>query len=144
MRPTTKSIREYIEGNEGRESRLYKCTKSKQTIGVGRNLSANGVNQDEIDLMFTNDLDLSFRALWNVFSTRTVDDMPPRRRMALMDLMFNIGEPRFRTFKKMIAAVKEDNWELAIVELLDSAYARQLPTRARKNACLLKGEGTKK
>ena len=52
------------------------------------------------------------------------------RYNALVDMMFNLGKPRFLTFKKMIKAVECGDFDTAANEMLDSKWARQTKSRA--------------
>ena len=44
-------LKEMLIKNEGMELKPYQCTSDKTTIGVGRNLTDNGVSIDEAELM---------------------------------------------------------------------------------------------
>ena len=52
------------------------------------------------------------------------------RKDALMDMAFNMGLPRLKQFKKSLAAMKANNYELAATEFLDSRWAKQVGQRA--------------
>ena len=51
------------------------------------------------------------------------------RREVIVDVLFNLGLTRFRTFEKFIGAVKRQDWKSAGDELLKSAAARENPGR---------------
>lgn len=44
-------------------------------------------------------------------------------------MIFQLGITRAKQFKKMIAALKKNNWKEAIVQVRDSNWDRQTPTR---------------
>ena len=48
----------------------------------------------------------------------------------IVDMAFNLGVPRLSNFKKMWAAIHENNFEEAAKEMLDSRWARQVGRRA--------------
>jgi len=50
------AIKKQLTLHEGRKNKPYKCTSGKITIGVGRNLDDNGLSEDEIDYLLTNDV----------------------------------------------------------------------------------------
>lgn len=130
--------RSYIEFNEGLSLSLYKCTAGKVSCGFGRNLTDRGVLRDEADLMLKNDMKLSENALYSIFGFKLFLDLSEKRRMALMDMMHNLGQTSFETFTNMITAVRERDHYKASFEILDSKYAKKdVPKRARANAAFM-------
>ena len=47
-------------------------------------------------------------------------------------MCFQLGRPRLSKFKKFIAAVKEQDWELAADEMKDSRWYNQTTARAER------------
>lgn len=130
------AVANYIANHEGCQLKLYYCTAGKASIGIGRNLDDRGISQDEAQLMFTNDLNLALSDLIRIFSDFT--KLPDNAQIVLMDMMFQLGLPKFCKFSKMIDHIKHKNWKGAADELLDSIYAKQVPKRANENAELLR------
>jgi GH24 family phage-related lysozyme (muramidase) len=63
------------------------------------------------------------------------------RQCVMTDLCFNPGPTRLAGFHHMLAAIDDGKWQTAHDELLDSAYAKQVKTRAKINAnTLLTGQ----
>ena len=56
------------------------------------------------------------------------------RMCAVLDMLFNLGAPTFKKFKKCIAALKIGDWENASVEMLDSRWAKQVGKRSLRLA----------
>ena len=131
-------MKTYIKGNEGYRSKPYKCTVGKITIGWGRNLSDNGISEYEATIMLDSDINDASADLRRVFNYEDFETLSFNRRMALTDLMFNLGYVSFCTFKKMIQAIKDKDWEEAAVQLKDSDYYKQVTSRAERNMKLLK------
>ena len=52
------------------------------------------------------------------------------RQAVLIDMMFNLGSPRFKQFKKMIQALEDNDYSRASFEMLDSKWAVQVGNRA--------------
>jgi lysozyme len=50
----------------------------------------------------------------------------------LTDMIFNLGSTRFRKFKKMIKAIKNNDWELAGEEAKDSKWYKQVGKRGEE------------
>lgn len=131
--------KEYIKRNEGLSLWPYRCTKEKLTIGWGRNLDDRGISRNEAEVLLSNDLEITFRCLTTVFGYELLKDLTHNRRLALVDMMLNLGAPRFWSFKNMIQAVKDGWWDKAAYEILDSKYARiDVPHRAKRNSELMR------
>ena len=56
-------LKEMLIKNEGMELKPYQCTSDKTTIGVGRNLTDNGITIQEAELLLLNDMDGVFNDL---------------------------------------------------------------------------------
>ena len=129
------ALEEMIARHEGCRLLPYMDTVGKLTIGIGRNLTDNGISVAEANFMFANDVmtaEMSVRRIfldWEEFSGN--------RYNALVDMMFNLGEARFRKFKKMIAAINREEWAMAAVEMRNSLWYSQVPSRAEELARLV-------
>ena len=121
----------------------YKCSANRLTIGYGRNLDDIGITKDEAEMMLTNDTDRCLSALSAIFGDNFLYKLSHQRKVVLVDMMYNLGKTRFLTFKKMIQAVKDKDFNEASVQLLDSKYARQLPERSERNAGMMRISGRK-
>jgi lysozyme len=114
--------------HEGVEKTVYNDSEGIPTIGVGRNLRDRGLSDDEIDYLLSNDIDIVVDELDKVMPWwRDLDEV---RQRVLCDLVFNLGMPRFSGFKKSISYMKQQMWDQAANELLDSKWARQVGRRA--------------
>tara|TARA_Y100000114_G_scaffold36753_1_gene32285 strand:- start:987 stop:1406 length:420 start_codon:yes stop_codon:yes gene_type:complete len=114
--------------HEGVEKTVYNDSEGIPTIGVGRNLRDRGLSDDEIDYLLSNDIDIVVDELDKVMPWwRDLDEV---RQRVLCDLVFNLGMPRFSGFKKSISYMKQQMWDQAADELLDSKWARQVGRRA--------------
>ena len=132
------STLEYIKSNEGLRLKPYKCSAGKTSIGYGRNIEDNGVSEDEAEYMLHNDITRCVDDLYSIFPYFQALEFD--QQTALTDMMFNLGKTRFLKFKKMIQAVKDNDFGEAAKQILDSRYAKQLPKRAKRNAELIRGE----
>jgi len=134
-------LREMIKENEGSKKKngrhiLYQCTAGKMTCGYGRNAQDKGFSQDEVDLMLSNDIQEAAQDVMSIFPHfYTYSD---NRQNALIDLSFNIGKSKFMGFKKMIAAVKAEDWPEAAKQAKDSSWYRQVGKRAERNVKMLR------
>ena len=136
------ALRALLEDHEGRRAFAYRDTVGKLTIGVGRNLTDRGLEEDEIDLLLANDIAIAVEACGEIFGPRFAAFSAPRRQ-ALISMAFNLGGPRLAAFRRMRAAIAAGDWDAAATEALDSRWARQTGRRATDIAALLRGNGQK-
>ena len=47
-------------------------------------------------------------------------------------MCFNLGYPRLSGFKNFLGALKNEDWEIAAIEMLDSKWAGQVGPRATR------------
>jgi len=113
----------------------YIDTAGKLTIGYGRNLDDRGISQAEADFLFDNDFANCQRELSDCDWYR---DQPEGVQAALINMCFNLGLPRLKGFKRMIAALEAKNYTLAALEALDSKWATQVGQRAKDVAVMLR------
>lgn len=125
-----------LEIDEGRRRKLYKCTADKWSIGVGRNLEDRGLRDSEIDLMLENDIAEAAGIARKLFPS--FDRLSDARKAALVNLAFNLGEPRLAGFKRFREALEAQAWDQAEAELLDSRWAGQVGERAKRIAKAIK------
>lgn len=131
-----KPIIKMLEGHEGVRQFPYTDTTGNLTIGVGRNLTTVGLRMDEVQYMLKNDIreadeELTMQFPWYRFLTT-------KRQHALINMLFNLGLTRFRTFKKMLIALAEARYDDAANEALDSTWADQVGARSLDIAAMLK------
>lgn len=112
---------------EALKLRLYKDSEGKWSIGVGRNIEDRGIRESEAYVMLDNDIEEATAQAESMAFFSTLD---PVRQDVLIDMIFNLGLPRLRGFKKMLAALQVHDWETAAKEMLDSKWAMQVGNRA--------------
>lgn len=125
-----------IRYEENEKLKMYKCSQNKWTIGVGHNIEDNGISQAVSDLMLKEDLEIAINDAKSIASN--FGDLSDDRKIALVDMSFQMGKNRLSGFKNMIQAIEIEAWNVAAIETLDSRYARQTPNRANRNAKLMK------
>jgi lysozyme len=123
-----RSLTEQLVRHEGLKLTPYFCTANKLTIGVGRNLEANGISKAEAMFMLENDIVKVMNELddqlpwWKELSTV--------RQHVLVDMAFNMGTFGLMKFQKTLQAIKEERYADAAAEMLDSKWADQVGNRA--------------
>lgn len=126
---------------EGFKHHPYTCESGKVTIGVGFNLTDDGLTDEEIMYLLRNRITRCKNEL------RQFDwyfKQPADVQMALIRMCYNLGLPRLLTFKKMIKALEEKNYTLAAKEALDSKWARQVHERAKDIAVQIREAETRR
>jgi lysozyme len=98
-----------------------------------------GISEDEAWILLDNDIKNITEEIYSAFPWS--DDLPPRAKLVLMDLAFNMGVPTLSSFKNMLECLKVKDWEGASENLIDSKYALQVGRRAIYNAHLLETAG---
>ena len=128
-------LKQWIRNYEGCKLKPYVDTVGKLSIGIGRNLTDRGLSKTEVELLFDNDIDEVERQLlefdWYVNSPSAIKD-------ALFNMCFNLGINRLLDFKRMIKAIKEENYTIAAMEALNSQWAMQVPSRAKDIAAMIR------
>jgi len=126
-----KLARLMLEYDEGRRPRMYKDTVGKWTIGVGWNLSDNGLPPHIIDALLEHGIQTAAVDLDAVVpSWRTAD---PIRRAALLNWAFQLGRARMLSFQRTIPLLQQQRWEDAARNLRMSKWARtDSPARAAR------------
>lgn len=119
---------ELIQQHEGFSGKPYLCPAGKLTIGYGRNLEANGIRKPEADFLLLNDIlyfDSQISSRWHHYCV-----LPPKKKMVLIDMAYNLGINGLFNFKRMIKAIEAGDYIEASKEMLDSNWAKQVGKRA--------------
>lgn len=125
--------------DEGLRLKPYRCSAGKLSIGVGRNLDDVGISKGEAEHLLANDIARAMVDLDRLMPGWRVLD--PARRRALLNMVFNMGRPRFAGFRKLRAAVAAGDFAGAGEEALASRWAGQVGARAERIAAQLKKGG---
>ena len=121
--------------HEGVRLKPYLDTVGKWTIGCGRNISDKGITHDEALFLLENDLDECIHDL-SVFPWFVALD--PVRQRVVIDMRFNLGPSRLRSFKHTLAAVARGDYEAAAKGMLKSLWAKQVGQRAIRLAAMMR------
>lgn len=118
--------------DEGFRSKTYRCTAGKLTIGYGRNLEDRGLTKEEADYLLRNDITAVTKELQDLIASWY--QLTPPRQAVLINMSVNMGVGGLLKFRKMLAALDRHDYKTAAAEMLDSAYAKQVPNRANRLA----------
>ena len=118
--------------DEGLRLKPYVDTVGKVTIGIGRNLTDNGISEGEAYAFLENDLDKVEEALDRSLPWwRGLDAV---RQEVLQNMAFNLGIGGLLGFKNTLAAVRAGLWTNAARGMRASKWARQVGARAGRLA----------
>lgn len=126
-----------LERDEGKRNFVYKDSRGIDTIGVGRNLQAVGVSDDEIGIMLGNDINqrvLPGLGKWLPWYVNLNDS----RQRVLANMCFNLGIDGLLKFHNMLEAVRAGDYEKAAAEMLTSLWAQQVGERATRLAAMMR------
>ncbi|HLX54648.1 MAG TPA: hypothetical protein VKR58_11935 [Aquella sp.] len=112
----------------------YTDTVGKITIGIGRNISDEGLSLSEIDILFFNDVDCYYQFLSSYPWFKQLNEA---RQLILIDMCF-MGIKHFQEFREMIKALNNRDYETAAQEVLNSEYAKEVHGRANDIAEVLR------
>lgn len=123
---------EWIKPEESLQLKPYQCPAGKLTIGYGRNLEDNGITEEEAEVLLENDIETAALALKNVYPWYT--GLNYVRQAVLIDMVYNLGFSGFMKFRHMLKALAQGNYRQASVEMLNSAWSKQVGKRAARLA----------
>jgi len=128
-------LSQMIARHEGFRDTMYQDTVGVPTLGYGHNLNepiteqaAQAILEDDINKATT---DLKNRFYW-------FNSLDPIRQDALVDMCFNLGISRLSGFHNMLTAIKNEEWDEAARQALDSKWAQQVGSRATELAEMLR------
>lgn len=118
-----------LKRHEGLRLKPYLDSTGNLTIGYGHNLTENGIPQNIAVSLLNRGIGAARSDAVAIFGNH-FDALSKPRQAVIVNMLFNLGLPRFRGFKQFIAAVNNSNWALAATEMLDSVWAIQVKSRA--------------
>ena len=136
--------REQIERDEGVVYEIYVCPLGHLTFGVGHLIRSEDpehgmdvgtpVSRERVEEAFDNDLRDVMRDLKRLFGEEQWHAFPGEVKSILINMCFNLGVTRLGRFKKTIAAIKDQDYETAGIEMRDSLWYQQVTKRAERLA----------
>lgn len=143
----TKAAVEVISRHEGFRKRKYKDTKGIWTIGYGFNMESGTFSKEQVDRWnkdgITEDEAKYILAKHINSLILKLDRMPWvtamnfARRLAIVDMCFNMGIGWIDRWVNTIGFIKAKNYNAAGRAIRNSLYAKQVGARAIRNAMAL-------
>jgi len=150
MTVDVKELYQEISSDEGKILHAYLCTELHATVGIGhkildtdpeKELKIYGVNWEEVPddqcitedrcyILFQEDVQIAIGGCMNIYSNW--DELPQEMQHVLVNMAFQMGQRGLSNFKNMKAAIEEQDFAKAAVEMMDSRWASQTPERAER------------
>ena len=117
----------------------YKDTMGIDTIGIGHNMVSSPLPQgmtppltlEQVDQLFKTDLTIVMKSISQLSWFSSLDEV---RQAVLIDMCFNMGWGTLRKFVNTLNLIGAGQYAQASKEMLESAWARQLPNRSKEDA----------
>lgn len=122
-----------ITDSEGWLDSLYPDPAGHPTIGYGFRLDIKGALPKHVGEIWL------AAHLAHIITTLDKEilvwpHLPIGAKAVLIDMAYNMGIDDLMKFKDMLQALREGKYAIAADEIMDSKYAKQVPTRAERNA----------
>ena len=114
------------------QSRVQNGRVYIESISLANQVFVKPLTEADIQLLLADDLKNVISEAKQVFP-KAWGQLNAARKEVVIDVLFNLGLTRFRTFEHFIAAVKRQDWKSAGDELLKSVAARENPGRYFRN-----------
>ena len=130
-------LKEQLIIDEGFVAHPYRCTEGFLTIGCGRNIQTKGISKEEALYLLENDIMevvVDMRQIFDDFHA-----LPEDIQYVCCNMCFQLGDLGFKRFKKLIAAIKNRDWQRAAAEMINSRWYKQTTNRAERLVQIVKG-----
>ena len=131
---TDDEIKEMIQKHEGYRPYVYYDSLGFPTAGYGHAfLPGSPISHSVAKALFEDDFCRTKKDY-----DKLKLDLDPVRRGVVLDMLYNLGLPRFRGFQKMIIALNQGDYDKAADEMMDSLWAKQVKSRANRLAKIMR------
>ena len=133
-------LQKELAEDEGCKYEIYNDHLGYATFGIGHLVTDSDleygqeigtkVSKERVDECFKADIEITIEDCNILYSN--FNDIPEEAQLILANMMFNLGRPRLSKFLKLKAAVNDEDWMEASVQMMDSKWAKQVPNRAKR------------
>ena len=134
-------LRKEIEADEGCKYETYHCSEGHLTGGIGHLITewdeeiysgpiGTPIPEEQVKNWFDRDVQQSINDCISLFDN--FDKLPEDIQHVLTNMSFQLGRPRLSKFKKMIAAVHEEDYREMANQMEDSRWHKQTTNRANR------------
>lgn len=133
-------LKSLLINDEGYKQFPYTDTTGHLSVGIGRNLVDRGISFLEAVTLLENDISYVIERLTSLLPY--FNDLDEMRQIVLINMCFNLGVQGLLKFEKMLEFCKNNDFEKASEEILDSEAAEQNPNRYKRLAFIMKNGQT--
>ena len=133
-------LQKELAEDEGCKYEIYNDHLGYATFGIGHLVTDSDleygqeigteVSKERVDECFKADIEITIEDCNILYSN--FNDIPEEAQLIIANMMFNLGRPRLSKFLKLKAAVDDEDWMEASVQMMDSKWAKQVPNRAKR------------
>ena len=135
-------LKERIKEHEGFVPRIYKDSLGFATIGYGHLVKegeqweeGKEYTKEQLEYVFDTDFE---EAKKNAFSLIGDIELVDDAKCVIIEMVFQLGIAGVGKFKAMWKALKENDYNTASLEMLDSRWAKQTPKRAESLSAIMR------
>ena len=134
-------LRKEIEADEGCKYETYHCSEGHLTGGIGHLITewdeeiyagpiGTSIPEEQVQEWFEKDVQTAINDCQNIFNK--FDSLPEDIQHVLINMAFQLGGPRLRKFKKLIASVEMEDYREMSLEMEESRWFKQTTNRAQR------------
>ena len=134
-------LRKEIEADEGCKYETYHCREGHLTGGIGHLITewdeeiyagpvGTSISEEQVQEWFEKDVQTAIKDCQDIFND--FDSLPEDIQHVLINMSFQLGKPRLSKFKRMIAAVHDEDYREMALQMEDSRWFKQTTNRAQR------------
>ena len=100
----------------------------------------NPMTKEEATFLLKNDIKTTEEDAKIIYKDKW-DLLPGEVKVGILDMLFNLGQVKYKKFKKHIAAIKDGNYEEGALQVEQSLAAKQAPRRYKAIADRIRSKG---
>ncbi len=137
------TVQAFITKHEGYVDHVYLDSRGFKTAGIGHLLTGGNwhvgehVSAEQIRAWFKSDVASAVAGAKSVLGA-SFDRLDEARKIVIIDMVFNLGVHGFAGFHHTIAAIESGAYAQAATDMLQSAWAGQVGSRATEDAAIMR------
>jgi len=134
-------LRKEVEADEGCKYETYHCSEGHLTGGIGHLITewdediyagpiGTSISEEQVQEWFEKDVNTAIGDCQDIFDN--FDKLDDEIQHVLINMSFQLGKPRLSKFKRMIAAVHDEDYREMALQMEDSRWFKQTQNRAQR------------
>jgi len=136
-------VKQRIKEHEGFRDTVYSDSLGFATIGYGHLVLptdnfVEGVTypKEQLEVLFDKDFQIAFNSANELVDGLNLNHIA---KGVIIEMCFQLGKPRVMKFKKMWEALRNNDFEEAANQMIDSAWHKQTTSRCESLASTMRG-----